>query len=365
MRQTVTLTRSKTKNQYGKEYYYWVLRWYAPSGRRQSKSLGPVQSMSHREAETLRCKKQSELDANPGRRNVSAAPRLGDFLEKYLEIRRYELQRGTLDLHRMTGRYLEEFFGRSRRLDAVTRLDARAFRASLASGDLARASRRNGDLTVATVNLHVRNARKIFATATEDDLILINPFDHLAEPPVPPKAWHEVTDDELDKLMVAATPAWRLLLAITRHAALRRGEALNLRWSQVDLGRSRLTVIGNGDWRPKDREPRVVPIVPELRKVLTGAGCDTHAPDDLVIPQGSVSVNNVSRRFTWLCQRAGVERYAKPFHTLRKTCLTRWAREFPAHVVATWAGHADIETTREYYLRVSEAEYEKAAGATS
>ena len=42
---------------------------------------------------------------------------------------------------------------------------------------------------------------------------------------------------------------------------------------------------------------------------------------------------NISRDFTALCSPAGVKRYAKPFHTLRKTCLTDRARQFPAHVV--------------------------------
>ena len=105
--------------------------------------------------------------------------------------------------------------------------------------------------------------------------------------------------------------------------------------------------------------------MPELRAILRDVAAYRLGPDDLVVPQGAVSVNNASRQFTSLCQRAGVQRYQKPFHTLRKTCLTKWAREFPAHVVAAWAGHANIETTREYYLRVSEAEYEKAAGPTS
>jgi len=55
-------------------------------------------------------------------------------------------------------------------------------------------------------------------------------------------------------------------------------------------------------------------------------------------------------------------RLQKPFHTLRKTCCTVWAREYPQHVVQAWAGHAKAETTSEFYLQVSEREYDKAAG---
>ena len=89
---------------------------------------------------------------------------------------------------------------------------------------------------------------------------------------------------------------------------------------------------------------------------------DAEVGANLVIPAGSVVVKNVSRDFSVLCRRADVMRYAKPLHTLRKTGLTDWSRRFPAHVIAAWAGHASIETTQQFYLKVSESDYERAAG---
>ncbi len=56
----------------------------------------------------------------------------------------------------------------------------------------------------------------------------------------------------------------------------------------------------------------------------------------------------------------GVERQFGP-----PPVVARVTREFPQHVVQEWAGHASAVTTGEYYLQVSEAEYEKAAGRTS
>jgi hypothetical protein len=53
--------------------------------------------------------------------------------------------------------------------------------------------------------------------------------------------------------------------------------------------------------------------------------------------------------------------YPKPLHTLRKSCITDWASRHPGHVVKQWAGHSDMDTTEQYYLQVSEAEYEQAA----
>ena len=62
-----------------------------------------------------------------------------------------------------------------------------------------------------------------------------------------------------------------------------------------------------------------------------------------------------------LFKRASVQPYSKPFHTLRKSCLTDWAQRFPQHVVSEWGGHSDIQTTNEYYLQVPASEYDRCA----
>ena len=69
-------------------------------------------------------------------------------------------------------------------------------------------------------------------------------------------------------------------------------------------------------------------------------------------------VNNVLRRFQTLCRKAGVKEYA--VHDLRRSCITNWAKRLPIHVVQQLAGHADINTTRNYYLSVQAEDIKKA-----
>jgi integrase len=213
-----------------------------------------------------------------------------------------------------------------------------------------------------TVDLHIRNARTIFNRAVADDLIEYCPFDRLSSTPLVNRDWHYVSAQEFAKLMGAArTLAWQLLLGLGRWAALRRGEALNLRWRNIDWANNRLRVISQDDWEVKDKEARIVPICPELHELLLTAFDEAEEGEDRVIPAGSFSVRNISRNFSTLCKRADITRYAKPLHTLRKSCITDWAKQFSAHVVKQWAGHSDLNTTDRYYLQVSEAEYERAA----
>jgi len=145
-------------------------------------------------------------------------------------------------------------------------------------------------------------------------------------------------------------------------AALRRGEDLSIRFDQIDWNRWRLKVIANDEWQTKDQDFRIIPIVPELQAILLEPFEQAQDGQETVTPAGSVNTNNLSRDFTVLCKRAGIFRWKYPTHTLRKTCCERWAEVYPAHVVAEWAGHSDIETTRKHYLQVAQEVDDKAAG---
>lgn len=120
-------------------------------------------------------------------------------------------------------------------------------------------------------------------------------------------------------------------------------------------------MISSDDWEVKDKEPRVVPICPELHGFLLDAFEQAPEGDRYVISQGSISIRNIWRDFGGVCKRAGVDRYAKPIHTFRKSCITDWAGRYAFHVVKEWVGHSSIETTERHYLKVPEGEYERAA----
>jgi len=361
---TVTLAEQTTTKSNGKKYTYWVIRWFGTDGKRYGKTLGRVDQLSERQAEKLRRQKETELETNPGRRDVSRSPELGEFLHGYYADRRTELVPGTLELHQQTGRYLIGHFGEHRRLDSITRPEARAFKTALANGEIAHVNKRkkNGPMAATTVDQHIRHARKFFNHALDDDLITFNPFDRIAQNDPVEKDWHYVDRVEFAKLMDAAKPGWRLLFALCRWAGLRLEEALELPRAKIDWEGRRILVISREDWEVKDKDARTIPIGPELLDLLRRH----HDPNSTsVIPEGQVSRTNVWRDFRVLCKQAGVTPYPKPFHALRKSCITDWASKFAAHVVKEWAGHGDLRTTLKFYLKVSEGDYRRAAGLPS
>jgi len=356
MGKSVTLHKQTSKG-----HAYWVIRWMASDGRRPGKNLGRVDTISKRQAEKMRRQKEIELETHPGRRDVRRSPELAEFLERYYADRKTELRPGTMELHQQTGRYLIGYFGERRRLDTIARVEARAFKTALARGELAHVNKRRktGLMAATTVDQQIRQARKFFNHALSDDLITFNPFDRLGQNDPVEKDWHDVDRGEFGKLMNAAKLGWQLLFALCRWAGLRLEEALELPGSKIDLESRRLTVISREDFTVKDKDARTIPIVPELHEFLKERGVPESG---LAIPRELVSRRNVWRDFRVLCKRAEVTPYAKPFHALRKSCITDWAARFPAHVVKEWAGHADIRTTLKYYLKVSDGDYRKAAG---
>jgi integrase len=78
---------------------------------------------------------------------------------------------------------------------------------------------------------------------------------------------------------------WRLLLGRARWAGLRAEEAVRLPWRLVDLERRRIEIVahrdGYGEWKPKDRDQRMIPIGPELYELLREAH---DAESEMVIP---------------------------------------------------------------------------------
>jgi len=69
-------------------------------------------------------------------------------------------------------------------------------------------------------------------------------------------------------------------------------------------------------------------------------------------------INNLSRDFNVMRCWANVAPCT--LHDLRRSAITNWARRLPIQIVQTLAGHANITTTRKYYLAVCPEDLRKA-----
>ena len=369
-RDGVSLSTSK-RTAKGKTYRYWALRWFDPAtGKRRSQNIGTVADMSKRKAERLRQLKQVELEKSPARRSQS--PTLGNLLAEHIaSCRASGVRRGTISSYEQVGRLLTTYFGEERAIDSIMRLDVEGFIRALLGGELDAVSkstqrRRASDTTVGK---YLRTARAAFGWAVELDLIDANPF---ATPrstrgrkragqvslASKPKDWQYVPMAVFWRLHDAAPARWRMILALARMAALRRSDIEALTWDNVDLeGREiRFTAYKTG-------AKVVVPISPTLCELLVKAHAQRASyklGDDHVVDWSDVTLNNIGRDVAVMCQRAEIDPYGDPLHTLRKSCIQDWARRHPMHAVHRWAGHSTITTTLAYYTCADDSELDAA-----
>lgn len=325
---------------------YWQARWVLPGGRRVSKSIGAKAGLSKRAAE-LECHRLSrEVEKSATVRLGEKAPRLSEYLARYLSGRT-DLGESTLKLHRLVIARLERFYSNNPRIDTIGPADAADFRRWCATHKF---KPKDGDpytLSEPSVGRHITIAKLIFQQAEDEEVIGRNPFRRLKVAQVKSdKQWVYIEADDLAKIMEACPDdQHRAAFALARWAGLRLGEACRLRWAHIDWAAHTLTVLHEGKRTTKKRT-RVVPIQANLYAILRAAY--ESAADKSAGPCGELRRGNLYRRIDGIMARAQVAVYADPFHTLRRNLVTDWTAEYPVTDVASWLGH-DVRVMMEFY----------------
>jgi integrase len=104
-------------------------------------------------------------------------------------------------------------------------------------------------LSLGTVRADVASVRALFATAVEDGVLRHNPalgvrISH-PRPPVAADAREQrraLDQEDLARFLAACPEDWRLFFELLAHTGMRIGEAIELRWKDIDLGRKRVCV---------------------------------------------------------------------------------------------------------------------------
>jgi integrase len=160
----------------------------------------------------------------------------------------------------------------------------------------------------------------------------------------------------------AADPDWQTLLCLARYGALRvTSETNRLRWADIAWDHGRFTVTSPKTART-GKGCRVVPLFPELAASLRVAWERAGGGAEFVLPARlRGSGGNLRNAFPWLCRRAGVLPWPKPFTNLRASRVTELVDEFPSHVVNAWCGHTEA-VSQAHYRQVREEHFARAAG---
>ncbi len=290
--------------------------------------------------------KDAEGDARKQVRRHSGRVAADDFAATWVD--RYPRQRESTNVHHREriSKFSKDFAGR--RLDQVTRVEARAWA-------LANPSR-------------VQSVRAMFSDAVRDGLVADNPFANLRLRE-PDGRRHLVvpTDEELGALAAAAVKVqgeWgRVVLAplvlFAAHTGLRPAELYALRWEEINLAGN--TVSVEWQWsqteqrrvRPKYDSMRTVFLPPAARDALDSVA--RVREEVFSAPRGGMLTGSVMGHY-WPPVARSVGRPDLTPHGLRHYYGTLLARKGLApYEIAAMMGHKDGgKLAMDRYIHVTE-----------
>jgi integrase len=363
---SLVLEKTKTPGVYKRGGRY-VVR-FRDTGGRQRKRFAKTY------AEAKRLKAALSTDVDRGEYREQSRVRFAEYAVEWGGSYQGRTSRGLREQTRADYRSLLDrdavpFFGRYRLAEIEPR-DVKAFVAQLASRDLEPSS----------VRKMLAPVRALFATALEEGLIRSNPAagirvatpDRIPEDEDDENGVKALSEGELVAVLAEIPDEWRLFFEFLAQSGLRIGEAIELRWSDVDLGRGTLRVRrryyrGRVD-APKSRYgKRQLRLSPALARGLWALRKETKAGDDELVftaERGSrIDASNVmSRVLKPAAVRAGVGEWVETkrcpraetwvgFHTFRHTCATvLFGRGWNAVQVQRWLGHHSPSFTLDRYV---------------
>lgn len=208
---------------------------------------------------------------------------------------------------------------------------------------------------------------KILDTAERDGLVAYNPCRKVARPKVGRTEVGFLGADQVEALLTAVQgEPLEPLARFVADTGCRIGEALALRWEDVDLEQSQAVIKRGGLGSATTKTPagqRVIPLVEEVvttlqawrseqrrQRLTLGSGWGDH--EDLVFTSAvgtPLDPRNARRSLRVVLRRIGLPTQ-RPWHTLRHSLATRLLnRGTPMPVVSSIIGHSSIRTTVDLY----------------
>ncbi len=160
-----------------------------------------------------------------------------------------------------------------------------------------------------------------------------------------------LSKEEIAKLRETAeqlSPELDAYVMLGLNAGLRAGEALALRWQDINFDQRIITIAPRQDWTTKTRKTRVIPMNKDLCEFLK-ARLESNPGSEMVI---EVTYEGMKKRFRRLVNLSGlpIEGDNKvTAHTLRHSFASHLVMAgTPLYTVAALLGHSSTETTRLY-----------------
>jgi integrase len=353
-----TLTKTKTPGTFKRDNSYVVV--YRDRERKQRKRF----ARTYEEARDI--KAEVSLPTHRERSRIGFEDYARGWVDSYMGRTTRGFRESTRAGYRFSieQRVIPFFRSRTPLLSEVEPEHVRQFIAWLFDQDTA-GSKRKRKLSVGTVRTDVAALRALLATAREDGKIPHNPAAgvKIARPGAPVitsdarEIRRALDSQELERFLDACPGEWEPFFRLLAMTGIRIGEAVELRWGDVDFGVKRLRIrrqIYKGVVaEPKSKNgKRDIPLSHGLAQELWRR---QGRPDEPIFT--SARGTRVDRDWLWknvlkpTAEAAGVPWAG--FHTFRHTCASvLFAEGKNPKQVQMWLGHSDPGFTLRTYVHL-------------
>ena len=208
--------------------------------------------------------------------------------------------------------------------------------------------------TDASVNRCMAALRHMMAKAVSWDMLKVNPFSegeslHIKENN---ERLRFLSENEIDKLLAQCHKQHlREIVECAINSGMRKGEILDLEWSQIRNGHIYLR-------KTKSNKRREIPINVDLADLFKRIRKRQHLTSKYVFTYSGARVESIKTAFNAALRRASIDDFR--FHDLRHTFASHFImRGGDLKSLQELLGHADIKTTMRY-AHLSKAHKEKA-----
>ena len=148
-----------------------------------------------------------------------------------------------------------------------------------------------------------------------------------------------LSDSDIEKLTLGATnKLTRDLITFLIYTGCRKGEALNLKWDDVDLQNDVIAIKGT-----KTKYDRYIPISKALKKVLEGI----NKTSEYVFNHNGKKLSNFKESFKTACKRAGIKDLR--VHDLRHVFASKMVMNGTSlYITGNLLGHRTPQMTMRY-----------------
>jgi integrase len=185
---------------------------------------------------------------------------LSSFAQEYLQYAKSNLAQRTLNIHKFALNRFISLVGDIPMVSVTPRHfdQYKTFRSNMTNG-----LRSNNSQLVKpiTVNIDLRALRACFSTAVRWQLIPKNPFSGLKHMFVPQQSPVFCTKQDVERLLATINENWlKEIIVFAILTGMRRGEIVNLRWTDVNMQRRTILVATNPTFTTKQGRRRVIPL---------------------------------------------------------------------------------------------------------